>query len=526
MTNDQNLSSYEVAKLLGTNLSKIDNFEDCFLESAVTASELPQVNTINPIFLPEVDSTLLEDLNQAAVKWLKETGCTKGIDQLLSIPFDSINFEQLIAKLAEHVIPGQWNFISFSGNFLADCSPSDSEVGLIFDTETFVTSGNKPIIATVISCQGLYIWVSQSWDGKTEYVPEYVDLSDCKRLLVAHNIAFDYCRVKQRFQIDNPVYGLCTMALAKSQFAIDRKSQWLLKADPEVNKAVPLVKKIACQMSLVEVYQFITGRQLPKNIKETRNLFVAAKDFSEFLPTKLDLFAYALTDTVLTLEVFQNLFPQFVEWSKTPIILQGLIQAADSLLPVAQDYDKWLSDSFQAVEQVNYLLFKKLKPTIDEIHESWLAGTINPLDYPESLFKLDWRLSKPAGWRKRSLPDGWPKMAKWFFKFMGGQFSWGGLDLAYILQLSWAGQQLKYKFGAGWFYTDKYTGLVIKVPHPNGSDSNLGTITSGSCLTYVEQNLLTSKVFDKSDLLEIYKLLDSTSIIEGYGQRLSEIKIL
>lgn len=523
-----NLSDSEIFSLTGKNFVKNQSIDDLFFSAAVNSKPITDELTVNPLFLPSSKQGLLPDLTQSATTWLEETKVTEGVTQLLSINFSDIDFDTLVAILVANALPGCWNFISFvSREVKNNLPPSPFECGLIFDCETFVTHGNYPIIATAISNQGIYIWLTQSFDGVTPYSPEYVTLGQSKRLIVAHNISFDFCRISERFNIDNPVQGLCTMAMAKSLFGAGRENLGLLRMDRTTNAMADIIQSICCSMSLVNVYEFLTNEKLPPDTKDTRDYFVKAQDFTEFLPVYNELLSYAVTDTVLTLKVFQLLYPLFIEQICNPIVLQGVIQSADSLLPIIDNYVDWVRSNASSVETVENKLLQAVTPVAKDVHESWLLGTIDPQDYPYSLSKLDWKLSKPKGWRKRSLPDGYPVNARWFTSLNNGEFSWGGNDLAYLLQLHYKGNPLQRHRSLGWFYIDKPTKLETRVPHPSGDPKqNLGCITSGSCLNLVTQGLITSSVLPQDELINLYKLLDSTSIWQGYSNRLREIKIL
>ena len=508
-----------------------NSFEDLFFSNSTTLesplADLPYSN-IDADLLPVINKPLKEVLEGYAQNWLTNTGCQRGIDQLLSIPFHDINFQELVTELAANAVAGKWNRISFSGNFTAsDNPPNPKEVGLIFDTETFVKKENKPIIATAISNSAVYIWLDQAWDKITPYSPSYTDLGGFERFIVCHSIAFDFCRVKQRFQINNLVNGLCTMAMAKALFTIDSGNSYLLNITDPNHQLANYVKTIACNMNLLDVYHMVTGKRVPKQEKKIRDKFVVAEEFSDFFPDKFNLFVYALKDTVYTLELFQNIYPMFTEWAGTAVVLQGLIQSADGLTPIIPNYDSWLYSNEIAAEETNFKMFKLLKPYAEDIHENWLAETICEMDYPDSLDKLDWRIAKPKNYRKKVLPDGYPKMARWFKSFLDGSFSFGGNDICYLLQLRWDGQPMKRSIKMGWYYSEKYTGVDTRLPHPDDDSGkkNVGNPLSGSFISYAEHGIMTSDLLPQEDLVELLLMLDSTSIVSQYGNRFHEAKI-
>jgi hypothetical protein len=475
-------------------------------------------NTVAPSDHPMIDSLskpVLQYATQAANDWLANKKINEAIDQLLTIKLTSEQFSEIRSSLVKAARPGYWTCYSFATQRISYSeNPNPEDLGLILDTETFVSQGNFPIIATAVGASGVYIFVDPAFSNPKSYQQSFIDLGNSKRLIVCHNLSFDFKLIKQRYQFDNPVSGICTKALGKALFGVDRTNRWRLHASDPLSKFVQ--SDLACDLSLAALYSFLF--KLPKPSKEVRNIFVDATSFEEFVAQKDTLFSYALDDIFITLQIFQKIYKEFESWLGNPICLQGLIQTADSFMPVADDFETWLAANFKASEQINFEIFKLLLPALTDLHEDWLADCLD-LENP-MLAKVDFNLSKPKGWRKKVLPTGYPKIAKWFASFLTGKSSLSGKDLTYLLQLRYNNEQILLQKASGWT-----TISGTKLPHPSGDEKqNLGCVLSAGCSNWARQGILTSDLLTQEDLLKLYDLLASGAIVEAYGARVSEMK--
>ncbi len=511
-----NFTNSEVSQIFGETIISGD-FDDLFSDDAIE-SVAPTSSNIDSIFIPSAVKPLELLLAEAATSWLTHHKILEAIDQLLSIDITNIDFNYIKYELARCTIPGKWAYYSFAAHDIAYLDhPLPADYGLIFDTETFVNMGNYPIIATAIGASGVYIYTHDSFSGK-EYCNKYIDLGDYPRLIVAHNASFDYELIKQRFQFNNKVHTLCTQGMGRALYSIDSTNDWRLNATDK--KSLQIQAELASRLNLIALYKFTTGKSLFENLKDTRNIFVDATVFSEFRVNPVRLFEYAINDSILTLELFQNIFPKFNQWLASPVCLQGFIQSADALLPVSNNFDGWFDSNIKLAAQIEYKIFKLLLPYIEKLHKHYQAGWLCPSDH-FMLNQLNWGPAKPKGYRKKVLPIGWPSMTKWYFAFMSQNMSMSGNDLVYLLQLQWQGEDLVKTKKQGWA-----TISGIRLPHPSGdSKQNLGGLFAAPVKAYVEQDLLTSKLVNKEVLLELYSLLDSRSLVDSYGERIRAMKL-
>ena len=500
----------------------VTNLDDLFgIQSEVNNNDIS-----NCIFdydlLPNTNGRLIaESLEEKAINWLTKTKVLAGIEELLSI--DEVN-EELIQELAIAAKPGWTRIDLISEEISAVSYPPADETGLIFDTETFVETGNHAIIATAISSKAMYIWLCNSWDSVTPYSPQRVDLGQSKRLIVAHNSSFDFTKIQQRYQFNNPVKALCTKAMAKPLLGTDTATYPMLSMK---SAGGDLLRSIASKLDLISLYNHLTGETISETTKDIRNIFVKAKDFSEFIKQGHDLKVYSIYDIIYTLRVFQKLYPKFMAWAGNHVILEGLIQSCDALMPMTSDYQTWLDNCANNAETNIETIKQLLLPYCNDIVEDWNAKVIEPIDYPENWANLDWKLGKPKGWRKRQPPEDYPIVPKWYNSmYLLNDFKWGGNDLPRLLRLVYNGQPLEYDRKEGWHIKNARTGLIEKLPHSTQKEGK----SVGNCLvryyiSFVKDDYLSSEVLPKDQLIELMLLLDATSIWSSYKDRFISAEI-
>jgi hypothetical protein len=386
---------------------------------------------------------------------------------------------------------------------------------LIFDTETFVTAGNYPIIGTAASNQGLHLWMHPSFFG-APYENMLIDYPE-HSLMVAHSAAFDFAKISNRYKLDNGVKAICTMAMGKSLYAVDSSKESLLRIPDGWSaqaRVAAHLKKYCCALNLIDLYNFVCGESLSKETKKTRNIFVDATDFQEFIDNKDQLLAYAMNDVLLTLELFQNLYPKFIKAQGTNIVLNGLIESSDSLAPVQDEYDGWLNENQARYDQVGKKIYLLLLPYMIQLHDEMQQ-------HLTSIDTLDCRRANPAGYRKKAPAPGYPIAYRWFKDFLSTEAGYGCHWLAYALQLKYLGKSLARDVKNGW-----YTEIdQQRVPKPDGSSDNLGFILVGSVIPYVECGDLTSELLPKEKLIELLELLDSSTLWTGYSDRFKQLVI-
>jgi hypothetical protein len=416
----------------------------------------------------------------------------------------------------EHMRAG-WQAVNIAtGKITYDVMPS--ETAFIFDCETFVQAGNGPVMATACDAASIYVWLHEAYFADVAYTETLVPLAkDRAQIMVAHNASFDFMRISNRFQPDNNIKALCTMALGKALYSADRSNAHFLrmKADWSAQgRLAGKLQQVACNLNLVDLYNFVVkpSVKLTKADKQTRNIFVDAVSFDELAYALPETLAYAIQDAVLTAELFQHLFPIFMSAFKSNVVLQGIIKTADSFAPISSGYADWYADNQKAYEAINQQILSLILPEVSQFHADCMNGFVLLEDYD-----LDFRLAKPDGYRKRKPCPGYPIAFRWFQDLLSGKLSFGTRSFEKLLQFAYAGETCYYDNADGWRTKSQ------ALPRPDGKDKKLGNIICNGMSAEIETGDLQSNLLSQDKLLKLFDLLESASTWSGYKDRFSII---
>ena len=109
------------------------------------------------------------------------------------------------------------------------------EETLVMDTETLVTQGHHPIMATAISNKAYYVWLSPSL-----FVDNYHSLINVDpgvtKLIIGHNVSFDRSKIKQEYSIKrSQLRFIDTLSLNSAIYGMStqQRMSWMANRDPE-----------------------------------------------------------------------------------------------------------------------------------------------------------------------------------------------------------------------------------------------------------------------------------------------------
>ena len=106
--------------------------------------------------------------------------------------------------------------------------------------------------------------------------------------------------------------------------------------------------------SLVECYNFHVyevrkyfgdenAKKLGYEDKEVRDLFVVAKDLGAIRQAIFPALDYAIKDAFYTAELFQALWPKYLDSTPSLVGLAGMAHLNGSVIPLAQDWQDWIA---------------------------------------------------------------------------------------------------------------------------------------------------------------------------------------
>lgn len=428
-------------------------------------------------------------------------------------------------QLVEYAKPNCWLKLTTNGHSYVNVPDTD---WLVFDTETFVQGSrtNMPIIATGIGqdadgLMAMYLWAHESLlDNSVPYSPQLVPVGTGK-VIIMHNSEFDAPRMRERYELDSlNNYILCTQSMHQCTNGFDGSQRWAknMAKDNRHGKAgnYPAFVYHGSGASLVDAYEFHTGKLLSNDAKDPRALFVNATDISQISERLYDCFDYAIHDVLYTLELFIALWPKYRKIAPSPVVLAGHMMLANCALPVRNDWHEWCQRTEQAWQSANKQISLLLNQLADLYHAEWQQN-------PEAIEQDCWL--KNLDWRRCSTNKLSPlyNVAKWYESrhVFGTLLSIGakGRDSHYLLKLCWNGKPLQYHKDWGWHYLNS-NGKEERVYHAKGDDSNVGSVLTSTYIKDIAEGRLHS--FDETDTrpAQIAKLIVQTSFWTGNRSRI------
>lgn len=245
------------------------------------------------------------------------------------------------------------------------------EPGIIFDVEVCMKEGPLPTIATAVTNQAWYGWVSKclisglnkNFKGQqfnmdhlipmesksTEYGEKLSNYHKKKKIIVGHNVSFDRSKIKEQYWLNHTgLRFIDTMSLHVSIGGINSYQRSILRGKKDTEEKSNL-HKITSLNSLAEVHKLYCGIELNK---EFRNVFVKGtlKDVREDFES---LMTYCAHDVVATYKVLCQVFPIFEERFPHPVTLAGMLELGTAYLPTNSNWFKYLNESETMFENLN-----------------------------------------------------------------------------------------------------------------------------------------------------------------------------
>ena len=278
--------------------------------------------------------------------------------------------------------------------------------------------------------------------------------------------------------------------------------------------------------------------------KEIRDVFVKATHISQ-LAQRRDLIRYALEDAYYTAELFQALWPKYKDATPSKVGMAGHYFLNGSRIPVSDRWESWISEVEDAYHSLNREMNtlchevvegyvakwrKCLKDDITLAEAAWEEGEFEDLELDfgkrktitidlvlkaldrdcvewrhncESLIANDPWLSQ-LDWTPRAYSGKYKYMPKWAANFLAGgqKISVKTPIVGLLLNLEWEGRPVLYDRARGYRYEDE-NGRLKKIPHPKGTNANVGLLLSKDFIADMEAGRLTSAMPEAKRALEI-----------------------
>jgi DNA polymerase gamma 1 len=279
--------------------------------------------------------------------------------------------------------------------------------------------------------------------------------------------------------------------------------------------------------------------------KEIRDVFVKATHINQ-LANRRDLIAYALDDAYYTAELFQAIWPKYKAATPSKVGVAGHYFLNGSRIPVSEQWESWIKNVEKVWKKFNYEVSDILRNLIDKYVTKWQSALETDIALAEAAWeegeyddlKLDFGNRKTITidlvlkamdrdcieWRhecdKFLSGDPWltqldwtpvayrgknknlPKWAAGFITNPDKPVTTKTPCAGLLMRLEWEDCPVGYDRKRGYTYTDK-DGRTKRIPHPKGTNANVGILLSKDFVPDMEAGRLTSSLPEAARALEI-----------------------
>ncbi|OMJ15036.1 DNA polymerase gamma [Smittium culicis] len=364
------------------------------------------------------------------------------------------------------------------------------EDALVFDIENLTTLSPYPLLASAVTSEATYLWISPYITGESNSPNHLIKISEPSskkaKIIIGHNISYDRARIFEEYSytstlnrfIDTMSLHIATSGLCSQQRPIYNKVSKILKDEnysPENSIFISKFGKMASVSStngLKAAVKFHNNIDLDKDIRDT---FVTGC-ISDIRENILPLIDYCTNDVLATLDLYKTLFPKYLKLCPHPASFAGMLIMTNSFLPIyLPQWESFVNTCEQKSESITKELQDKLVELAllaieckDPHSDPWLKN----LDWTP--FKIKTTKAKVNKYGK-ILPGGEPKLFKNFKKyskdeldFLTGKPKWftDCYDFEskkiiitfkqqltpYLLKLTWLNYPLYYSKNFGWTF--------------------------------------------------------------------------
>lgn len=265
------------------------------------------------------------------------------------------------------------------------------ESGLVFDVEVCMSAGPLPTLATAVSNEAWYSWVSESLidgstmpagsrkfttdqlipieSGRNEYGGKLNEFQRKPKIIVGHNVSYDRARIKEQYWLNcTGTRFVDTMSMHVCVSGVTSFQRALLKAN-KPNVEDEEWRNCSSLNSLSEVQKLYCGLKLDKQM---RDLFVEGT-LTEIRNNFQELTKYCASDVIATHNVLTKLFPMFQERFPHPVTLAGMLELGTAYLPVNSNWERYLEESELTYDDLDneakYILAKKADEACKLLHK-------------------------------------------------------------------------------------------------------------------------------------------------------------
>jgi DNA polymerase gamma 1 len=440
-----------------------------------------------------------------------------------------------IPGIDDIVLNSGWTRYVFeeSGQWITESVPYPTESAFTFDTETFVQGGAFPIIGTALSSEAAYIWIASElidplipedkWD-QFSMIPLGKD-----KFVAGHNISYDRVRSTEGYSLENTKpenFFFDTLSAHVGVSGLASGQRWLyVLADKEPEEMTeeekmklrfaPKWLEAGATNSLLECYNFHvyevrkffnsdTAKKLDQGDKKVRDLFVNAKDLGAIRQAIFPALDYAIKDAYYTAELFQAIWPKYLDSTPSLVALAGHYHLNGSVVPLAGDWPQWLA---RTEEVYNEHLDEMRRICVDLVwkcYEEWKILYLNDPKRAEAYWRKDPWLTQ-LNWEVKTFKGKYAHIPNWvrpFIKDPDTNISTKSNLSHLMLKLQWENSPIVYTDDRGWCYHNE-EGELTKIPHPKGAGANVGGVLSKDFVDDMAAGRLSSELPEAKRALDI-----------------------
>jgi len=291
------------------------------------------------------------------------------IGKMQSEPYAVLMDEFLKQEIPE--MPQEWVFRegwTRYGKEIEQCDYPKEKV-MIFDVEVCCKEGDLPTLATAVTSEAWYSWVSKDLiscntrSGRylgyscKDLIPletsikskeKITEWSNTPKLCVGHHVAYDRARIMEQYWLNRTALRFIdTMSLHVAISGITSYQKTLLKSKDVIEDES--WQQHSSLNSLNEVYKLYCKDELSKSDRDTfvkGSLQDINNDFQ-------NLMTYCANDVKATTKVLRKLWPLFLERFPHPVTLAGILELGTSYLPVNSNWKRYLDTSNEIYEDLD-----------------------------------------------------------------------------------------------------------------------------------------------------------------------------
>jgi len=428
--------------------------------------------------------------------------------------------------------PGWHRYEKVGKKWKVEKVPYPLEEAFTFDTETFVHAGAFPIIGTALSAKAVYVWLASElvdptlpedeWD---QY--ELIPIGE-GRFVAGHNISYDRVRAREAYSLERTIpenfyFDTLSAHIGVSGLASGQRWLYVLAGKnpedltPEEKRKLRYAPKwldegstnslvAAYNFHVYEVRKFFGDDVQPLGAgdKALREIFVKATHLSQIHAMLTEAVDYAIKDAYYTAELFQALWPKYLDATPSLVALCGHYHLNGSIVPLVPDWEDWIWNVERTFEKHNDEMTQICKDLVWSNYEEWREHYFAEPGMAEAWVAKDPWLSQ-LDWEVKAIKGKYAHIPNWIRPFIKDPDEKIGVksNLSHLLlKLKWEGSPMYLTKTEGWKYYDE-EGHAQKIPHPKGTSANVGGVLSKDFVEDMAVGRLSSDLPEAKRALEI-----------------------